>query len=117
MYASGGESIRETVVSMVCDLISPHVQQYLLLSPQVEFADVILLNKVDLATPADLTRLHSMLKALNPTARLLETTRCEVDLTEVLNSQRFSIDRASEAAGWQQVCRVIQCLKHLNCTT
>ena len=70
---------------------------------QVEFADVVLLNKVDLAAPSDLARLRSMLGSLNPGARLLETIRCEVDLTEVLHSQRYSVDRASEAAGWQQV--------------
>ena len=69
----------------------------------MEFANVVLLNKVDLASPADTTRLRSVLRALNPSARLLETTHCQVDLTEVLDSRRFNIDRAFEAAGWQQV--------------
>ena len=70
---------------------------------QVEFADVVLLNKVDLAAPSDLAQLRAMLGSLNPGARLLETTRCTVNLTEVLHSQRYSVERASEAAGWQQV--------------
>lgn len=69
----------------------------------MEFADVVLVNKADLATPDDLNRLLGVLRTLNPGARLLETTRCKVDLCEVLDSRRFDADRASEAAGWQQV--------------
>ena len=60
---------------------------------QVAFADVVLLNKVDLVTPDELKRVRADIRAINPTARLVETERCKVDLAEVLDKGAFDLDR------------------------
>jgi G3E family GTPase len=41
-----------------------------------------------------------VLSALQPTAKIIKTTNSEVDLKEVLNTQRFDFEKASESAGW-----------------
>ncbi|MEL6342085.1 MAG: GTP-binding protein [Myxococcota bacterium] len=71
-----------------------------LLADQVEFADVILLNKTDLVTPEECQRVEAAIKALNPVARIIRTTRSNVDLREVLNTGRFDYEQAENAAGW-----------------
>lgn len=60
------------------------------LCTQVEFADVILLNKCDLAGEEQaLQDLEGLLVRLNPSAKILRTTRCEVDLSEVVGTGRW----------------------------
>lgn len=54
-------------------------------------------------SPADLPRLLALVSAINPTARVLPTTQSAVDLREVLNTGRFSLERARQGAGWLQV--------------
>eukprot|EP00798_Chlamydomonas_sp_ICE-L_P032715 gene32715-3600_t len=71
-----------------------------LLLDQLEFADVVLLNKMETVSEVDLDRLLSVIKALNPTARLLPTSQCKVDLSEVINTGRFCFDKAQNSAGW-----------------
>jgi G3E family GTPase len=60
---------------------------------QVAFADVIILNKTDLVTPDELKRVRAEIRAINPTARVIETERCKVDLAEVLDRGAFDLDR------------------------
>ncbi|GLI65240.1 hypothetical protein VaNZ11_008725, partial [Volvox africanus] len=76
-----------------------------LLLDQLEFADVILLNKVDTVAPDQLPRLMALVATINPSARLLPTLRSEVPLCEVLNSGRFSLERARDGAGWLKAIR------------
>ena len=57
--------------------------QFLHATLQIEFADVILLNKTDAVAPHELPRLLGLLAVLNPSARLLPTRNSAVDLTEV----------------------------------
>lgn len=76
-----------------------------LLVDQVEFADVIIINKSDLVTNEQLNQLEATLGSLNPAARILQATRGQVPLTELLNTQRFDFDRASAAPGWLTVLR------------
>jgi G3E family GTPase len=76
-----------------------------LLVDQVEFADVIVLNKVDLLPPGEIDRLEGILRALNSTARIVRTERSRVPLVEILNTGRFDFDRASSAPGWLSVLR------------
>jgi G3E family GTPase len=73
-----------------------------LLVEQVEFADVILVNKADLVTPAELGRLAALLATFNPEAEILSTAHGRVPLARVLGTGRFDFARAQEAAGWQQ---------------
>ena len=69
---------------------------------QVEFANVIIVNKADLVTPEKLNALKAVLQRLNPEARVVTTERGQVDLSEVLDTQRFDMEKAQSSAGWQR---------------
>ncbi len=71
-----------------------------LLIDQIEFANVILLNKVDLIGPEDAKELEGVLKKLNPEAKIIQTTFGQVPLDEILNTHLFDFEKASQAAGW-----------------
>lgn len=73
-----------------------------LLTDQVEFANVILLNKVDLVTEEELRNLCDMLHKLNPGARILPSKNSEVPLREVLKTGLFDFEEAETSAGWIQ---------------
>jgi G3E family GTPase len=63
---------------------------------QIAFADLILLNKVDLVSEEDLAGIESRIRVINPYARLIRTTRCDVDLSEVLGRGAFDLQRILE---------------------
>lgn len=67
---------------------------------QVEFADVIIMNKTDLVTAEERTELHEILHALNPTAEILESHRGIIPLDKILNTGRFDMEKALASAGW-----------------
>ena len=76
-----------------------------LLVDQIEFADVIILNKTDLITREKLDLVTGIIKGLNPQAKLFESQFGKVPLTKVLNTKRFSMEKAQEAPGWQKELR------------
>ncbi|MEO1058290.1 MAG: GTP-binding protein, partial [Actinomycetota bacterium] len=76
-----------------------------LLIDQVEFADIIVVNKTDLVSEDDLQRLVAILRGLNPGAEVTTTSFGQVALDEVLDTGRFDFERASEAAGWMATMR------------
>jgi len=90
-----GESLGEDDERSVADL----------LIDQVEFSDVILISKTDLAEPQDLERLQSILKTLNPEAKVIPITEGAVPTSEILNTGRFDFDRAAAAPGWLKELR------------
>ena len=63
---------------------------------QIAFADVILLNKIDLVTPEDLTRLEERIKHMNAAAKIYRTKDAIVDMDHILNVGGFNLDRAME---------------------
>ncbi|WP_029029425.1 CobW family GTP-binding protein [Salinarimonas rosea] len=63
---------------------------------QVAFADVILLNKVDLVSPEQLADVESRIRAINPYAKLHRTERCAVPLDAVLGRNAFDLERILE---------------------
>ena len=71
-----------------------------LLIDQVEFADVIVLNKLDLVSESDAREVEAVLKALNPGAQILPATRAQVPLGKVLDTGLFDYERAENSAGW-----------------
>ncbi|MEM8969579.1 MAG: GTP-binding protein [Bacteroidota bacterium] len=71
-----------------------------LLTDQVEFANVILLNKTDLVDKNQLRLLEGVFTKLNPDARIIRTTHSQVDPKEILNTRMFDYDRAEQSAGW-----------------
>ena len=76
-----------------------------LLVEQVEFADVIVMNKSDLVTPEQLQVLRGILRALNPRARLVDCAFGKVHLKEVLNTRLFDFEEAKESPGWLRELR------------
>jgi G3E family GTPase len=73
-----------------------------LLVDQVEFADVVLLNKTDLVSEEACARIAAVLRRLNPSARIVPTDHGRVPLSEVLGTGLFDPDLAAEAPGWDQ---------------
>ncbi|MBL3658832.1 GTP-binding protein [Fulvivirga sediminis] len=71
-----------------------------LLTDQIEFANVILLNKTDLVEPDELKLLEGMIRKLNPEARLLPTNYGKVPLSEIINTKLFNYEKAEQSAGW-----------------
>ena len=67
---------------------------------QIEFANVILLNKCDLVDERALAQVEALLRHLNPEARIVRTVRGQVDLRQVLNTGLYDADRASASPGW-----------------
>ncbi len=59
-----------------------------LLIDQIEFADVLILNKTDLVTKQDVGKLEALLSKLNPAAHVITSRQCEVPLDQVLNTKR-----------------------------
>ena len=71
-----------------------------LLTDQVEFANVILLNKVDLVSTSELKLLSEIIHKLNPEAKIIKTNHSKVDLDEVMNTNIFDFEKAEASAGW-----------------
>jgi G3E family GTPase len=71
-----------------------------LLVDQIEFADVIVLNKTDLVDTETAVRLRATLTRLNPAARVLPARHGRVAPAEVLGTGRFDLERAQQAPGW-----------------
>lgn len=71
-----------------------------LLIDQVEFANVIILNKTDLVTSEHLGMLKAAIYKLNPSARILESCFSKVEPKEILNTELFNFEEAEQSAGW-----------------
>jgi len=74
-----------------------------LLLDQVEFANVIILNKVDLVTEKESKQLAALLEALNPDAKIIKAVKAVVSLADIMATNMFSFEKASRSAGWLQV--------------
>ena len=64
-----------------------------LVTEQIEFCNLILLNKAAEVTPDELARIKSIIRAIQPTAEIVETNYCDVDLDKLLNTNLFDFDR------------------------
>ncbi|MFF4828150.1 GTP-binding protein [Streptomyces sp. NPDC001312] len=71
-----------------------------LLTDQVEFADVIVLNKLDLVDQESADRLRATLTRLNPTARIVPAVHGRVQAADALGTGLFDLERAQQAPGW-----------------
>ena len=90
-----GESLGEDDERSVADL----------LVDQVEFADLILISKTDLASEEDVERLVAILKTLNTDARIIPISHGKIDVDEVLSTGLFNFERAQQAPGWLKEMR------------
>jgi len=73
-----------------------------LLADQIEFADVLVLNKVDLVSDEQSEALERVLRLINPAAKIVRARFGRVQLDEILNTGRFDIERASAMLGWME---------------
>lgn len=64
-----------------------------LLIDQVEFCDVMIINKIDLISDEALEKLENVLRALQPEAKMIKTVNAKVELSDVLNTQLFDLRR------------------------
>jgi G3E family GTPase len=71
-----------------------------LLVEKIEFADVIILNKADIASPTDLEAARKIIRALNPEADLIETVMGKIALGRILHTKRFDYAKARQHALW-----------------
>ncbi|MFZ4402880.1 MAG: GTP-binding protein [Pseudobdellovibrionaceae bacterium] len=76
-----------------------------LLIEQVEFADVIVLNKIDLSTPDQMEKVKRSIQALNPRAEILNSTNGCVPLNKILNTNKFNLEAAQSSSGWMKTLR------------
>jgi len=76
-----------------------------LLVEQIEFANVLVISKLDLVSAADAQRLEGMLHHLNPEARIVRAERGRVPLDTVLGTGLFDFDKAAQAPGWMKELR------------
>ena len=77
-----------------------------LLVEQVEFADVLVLNKCDLVEdPAELDRLEAVVRSLNAGAKIVRAQHGRVPTQELVGTGRFSLERAEASTGWLAVLR------------
>ena len=95
LLESRGESLGEEDERTVVDL----------LIEQIEFCDVLVVNKLDLIEPAERDRLLAILRSLNPSARLELASFGAVPLERVLQTGLFDFDKAAQAPGWLQELR------------
>jgi G3E family GTPase len=73
-----------------------------LLTDQVEFANIIILNKTDLVTPQTLGLLEAAIKKLNPAARIIHSSFSKVQVASLMNTGLFNMEEAESSAGWQK---------------
>ena len=93
--AEAGESLGEEDERNVADL----------LVDQIEFCDVLLISKTDLIDVAQLEELKAVLRSLNPDAELIAMAHGKVPLEQVLDTGRFSFERAQQSPGWLKEMR------------
>lgn len=71
-----------------------------LLTDQIEFANVILLNKTDLVSVENLKLLEGTILKLNPEARIIKTTYSKIAAKDIINTKLFNYKKAEQSAGW-----------------
>ena len=69
---------------------------------QIEFSNIILLNKAAEVSEEELSRIKSIIRAIQPAAEIIETNYCDVDFDKILNTHLFDFDRTATSATWIQ---------------
>ena len=69
---------------------------------QIEFSNIILLNKASEVSPDELARIKAIVQAIQPVAQIIETDYCDVDFDKILNTHLFDFDRTATSAKWIQ---------------
>lgn len=67
---------------------------------QIEFCNLVLLNKASMVKPDELARVHSVINKLNPGAEIIECDFCDVPFEKLLNTGLFDFDKVATSAAW-----------------
>lgn len=67
---------------------------------QIEFCNIILLNKISEVTPEEAGRIKAIIRALQPKAKIIECDYCDIDLTQLLDTRMFDFERVATSAAW-----------------
>lgn len=73
-----------------------------LIIQQIEFCDIVLLNKVDEVSKKELERIKMTIKALQPQAEIIETNYCKVDVDKLIDTKLFDFEKDASSATWIQ---------------
>lgn len=116
-FAEDGMPVLDCIVSIVDALrlrdefdegmaLQPHVPKEedlaALVTEQIEFCNIILLNKASEVSEEQLSRIKSIIRAIQPTAEIIETNYCGVDFEKILNTHLFNFDKVATSATWIQ---------------
>lgn len=69
---------------------------------QLEFCDIVLLNKASEVTPEQLSTIEAIIRKLQPHAEIIETDYCKVDIADILDTNLFDFEQAINSAGWME---------------
>mmetsp|Transcript_3105 Transcript_3105/g.7298 ORF Transcript_3105/g.7298 Transcript_3105/m.7298 type:complete len:469 (-) Transcript_3105:94-1500(-) len=72
----------------------------ILMMAQIEFANVILLNKTDLVSKEELAKAEQIVRSLNPKAMISPCQHSKIDLSNILNTHKFNMEEAARSPGW-----------------
>ena len=67
---------------------------------QIEFCDIVLLNKVSLINPEELRKVKMAIQALQPGAKIIDSDYCEVDINSLIDTNLFNFEQAAGSAAW-----------------
>ena len=67
---------------------------------QIEFCNIILLNKVSMVTPDELGRIREIIRAIQPKAEIIECDYCDIDFHKILYTGMFDFDKVATSAAW-----------------
>lgn len=73
-----------------------------LLVQQIEFCSTLIVNKKDLVSPEEMKKVRAVVKALQPHVKVIEAERGNVDVEDILSTDRFDFDAVFESAAWVQ---------------
>ena len=76
-----------------------------LINDQIEFADVLVINKTDLVDSTALKRIEGTIRSLNADAKVVLSQNCQVELNSVLGTGLFNLEKAQQAPGWLKILR------------
>ncbi len=71
-----------------------------LLIQQIEFCSTLIINKRDLVSDEQMKMVRAVINKIQPTVKVIETTRCEVPVDEIIGTDRFDFETVYASAGW-----------------
>ena len=96
------DEFEEQLTANSQQLIAKEEDLAALVIEQIEFCNIILLNKASEVSEDELARIKSIIRAIQPTAEIIETNYCDVDIDKILNTHLFDFDKVATSAKWIQ---------------